>query len=536
MNGGVELCRSADGATMAIPISSFLQPTDDRSSSPTATHAALHTQHLSSVDVLVEGAPSVEGVNSEALALWLEQDAEKVISAAQRTTDKIPGLAELSIVLCDDVYIQELNRDHRGKDASTDVLSFPMGSVGDFPVHGELPVMLGDLIISLDTAHRQAAERGHTLQDECRVLLVHGLLHLLGYDHELGEKAHAAMAAAEACIMSELSWKGEGLIAAAGQSSETISSSSGTSLGSTQSRSLPGVRAGTRLQDRQRDAGGASEIKLLALDMDGTLLDSKGQCLPSSVKAIEAAIAKGVFVCLATGKARPAAIRALTKVGLAGKGKVVSKEGPGIFLQGLAVYDRLGVLEKGKNLEESVVQQAFLWALENDVPLAGFTGDEAVTLKMKPELEELHTRYYEPLAVVQPSMDALLGGLPVKKLLFMTEPARIEGLVKPHWMAALNNSSAETTQACPDMLEVVSAGVNKWTGMRSLMASLGIPQAATMAMGDGMNDYPIVSQAAIGVAMGNAQPEVKAAATCVVSDNNSGGIAEALERFILSTP
>ena len=74
--------------------------------------------------------------------------------------------------------------------------------------------------------------------------------------------------------------------------------------------------------------------------------------------------------------------------------------------------------------------------------------------------------------------------------------------------AALNNSSAETTQACPDMLEVVSAGVNKWTGMRSLMASLGIPQAATMAMGDGMNDYPIVSQAAIGVAMGNAQPEV----------------------------
>ena len=69
-------------------------------------------------------------------------------------------------------------------------------------------------------------------------------------------------------------------------------------------------------------------------------------------------------------------------------------------------------------------------------------------------------------------------------------------------------SSAETTQACPDMLEVVSAGVNKWTGMRSLMASLGVPQAATMAMGDGMNDYPIVSQAAIGIAMGNAHPEV----------------------------
>ena len=67
---------------------------------------------------------------------------------------------------------------------------------------------------------------------------------------------------------------------------------------------------------------------------DGTLLDSSSRVLPSSVAAIQAALAAGVTVFLATGKARPAAIRAMQAVGLAGEGLVVSNSGPGIFLQG----------------------------------------------------------------------------------------------------------------------------------------------------------------------------------------------------------
>ena len=61
-------------------------------------------------------------------------------------------------MVCDDAHIQNLNREHRGKDTPTDVLSFPMGS-DDFPVHGAAPVVLGDLIISLETAQHQAAQR-----------------------------------------------------------------------------------------------------------------------------------------------------------------------------------------------------------------------------------------------------------------------------------------------------------------------------------------------------------------------------------------
>ena len=109
--------------------------------------------------------------------------------------------SELSLVVCDDAFIRPLNRDYRGKDAPTDVLSFAMQE-GE-AVRDDDPV-LGDLVISAETAARQAAEQGHDLDAELRVLLVHGLLHLLGYDHEVDETEAAEMRTAEAKLLAEL--------------------------------------------------------------------------------------------------------------------------------------------------------------------------------------------------------------------------------------------------------------------------------------------------------------------------------------------
>jgi probable rRNA maturation factor len=93
--------------------------------------------------------------------------------------------AELSIVLTDDDQIHELNRTYRGKDRPTDVLAFAMRE-GDFArLAGEL---LGDVIVSVPTARRQAASRGKSVLDEVTMLLAHGLLHLLGWDHETAAK------------------------------------------------------------------------------------------------------------------------------------------------------------------------------------------------------------------------------------------------------------------------------------------------------------------------------------------------------------
>jgi len=92
--------------------------------------------------------------------------------------------AELSVLLTDDGEIHQLNRDHRHKDKPTDVLAFAMDeSVAD-PAG-----ILGDVVISLDTAERQARARRRPLIEEVRFLLAHGVLHLVGYDHaEPGEK------------------------------------------------------------------------------------------------------------------------------------------------------------------------------------------------------------------------------------------------------------------------------------------------------------------------------------------------------------
>lgn len=89
--------------------------------------------------------------------------------------------AELSVLLCSDAVIHTLNRDFRGKDRPTDVLGFAMNE-GEAP-HVQVHI-LGDIVISLPTARRQAAEHARTIASEVRWLLAHGLLHLLGYDHQ----------------------------------------------------------------------------------------------------------------------------------------------------------------------------------------------------------------------------------------------------------------------------------------------------------------------------------------------------------------
>ncbi len=87
---------------------------------------------------------------------------------------------KVSILLCDDAFIQKLNKEFRGKNSPTDVLSFSM-SEGEV-LHGDSS-LLGDIVISVETAARQAPPIHHTPTEEVTSLMIHGLLHLLGYSH-----------------------------------------------------------------------------------------------------------------------------------------------------------------------------------------------------------------------------------------------------------------------------------------------------------------------------------------------------------------
>ncbi|MDV6236919.1 rRNA maturation RNase YbeY [Leptospira ellisii] len=115
---------------------------------------------------------------------------------------------ELAILLVGDSDMREINLLRRGKDKTTDVLSFPL-EFDSAPLQNVLqrrnvsisdslpPIALGEIIISVDTLERQAAQIGHSSKDEFYRLLVHGFLHLLGYDHERGEEEERIMKAKE---------------------------------------------------------------------------------------------------------------------------------------------------------------------------------------------------------------------------------------------------------------------------------------------------------------------------------------------------
>ncbi len=103
--------------------------------------------------------------------------------------------AGLSIVVTEDETVRQLNRQYRQVDAPTDVLSFPAGEA-DVPP-GDEPPYLGDLILALPTIQRQAEREGHSVSDELALAVIHGTLHLLGYDHDTPAR-QAAMWAAQA--------------------------------------------------------------------------------------------------------------------------------------------------------------------------------------------------------------------------------------------------------------------------------------------------------------------------------------------------
>jgi rRNA maturation RNase YbeY len=113
-------------------------------------------------------ALATHGRRAPTLGARLARNARRLLRALRLSE------AELSILLVSDAEMQRLNRRWRGKDRPTDVLSFPQEADG----------LLGDVVISVDTARRQAAEQRTTLGREADRLLIHGLLHLLGYDHE----------------------------------------------------------------------------------------------------------------------------------------------------------------------------------------------------------------------------------------------------------------------------------------------------------------------------------------------------------------
>jgi probable rRNA maturation factor len=129
---------------------------------------------------------------------WIRRAAEATLAS-----EEVEFQAELSLLITDDDIVQELNRRYRGIDQTTDVLAFAFRDdleSSSFPPPADGVTHLGEVIISYPQAMRQAEEQGHPLKDELAILVIHGVLHLLEYDHEHAEQEQE-MRAKEAKIL-----------------------------------------------------------------------------------------------------------------------------------------------------------------------------------------------------------------------------------------------------------------------------------------------------------------------------------------------
>ncbi|KAH9799785.1 Endoribonuclease YBEY [Citrus sinensis] len=371
---------------------------------------------------------------------------------------------ELSILFCNNEFIRKLNKEWRDEDHATDVLS-----MSQHVPELKLPIlMLGDIVISVETAARQAEERGHSLLDEIRILMVHGLLHLLGFDHEISEEAEAEMEKNEEFLLQSLGWKGKGLIQSA-YDSET----------------------NTNIQVE---------------NSDGTLLNSQSQISLTTAKALKEALSRGLKVVVATGKTRPAVISALKKVDLVGRDGIISEFAPGVFIQ------------------------AYQYSWEHKVPLIAFSGDRCLTLFDHPLVDSLHTTYHEPKAEIIPAIEDLLATVDIQKLIFLDTAEGVATTIRPYWSEATKDR-ANVVQAIPDMLEIVPPGTSKGSGVKMLLDHLGVSTKEIMAIGDGENDVEMLELASLGIALSNGSEKAKAVANVIGASNDEDGVADAIYRY-----
>ncbi|CAB4619967.1 unannotated protein [freshwater metagenome] len=169
-----------------------------------------------------DGAPEVF-CSDEQDAMVIDLDRWRRLAIATLQSQGVRGACELSLFFVDEATIADLNSEHMGKVGPTDVLAFPLdgvevaetqgpgaltrGPARPHPDHDDMPTLLGDVLVCPAVAEKQAPTHAGTMDDELALLVVHGCLHVLGYDHDTDE-ALAQMRAIEVAVLSAHHWNG----------------------------------------------------------------------------------------------------------------------------------------------------------------------------------------------------------------------------------------------------------------------------------------------------------------------------------------
>ena len=262
------------------------------------------------------------------------------------------------------------------------------------------------------------------------------------------------------------------------------------------------------------------EPRLLALDLDGTLLSPDGDVPPRTRAAIERLRAGGVHVVLASGRAPVAMRRLCQELGL---------DDPQITMHGALIASPLtGSVLAAWRLEPAEARAHIAFARQvGAVPLLCFA-DGYRSEVLTPEVEAQFAPYEEPLPLIVLDLDPLVEERPIKTFLYTPR-----GMHEQIWAAANRAFAGRATVTSGDehSVEMLPLGASKGEALRTLAAHLRIPLAEVAAIGDGRNDIAMLRLAGRSAAMAQALAEVREAADLVVPSNSEEGVLEALERF-----
>lgn len=269
-------------------------------------------------------------------------------------------------------------------------------------------------------------------------------------------------------------------------------------------------------------------IRLIALDLDGTVFNDEKQITPRTLAALQAALDAGIIVAPATGR---------TGDGLPPEFLTLRGLRYAITSNGAVVYDyaqqrALTHLPFAADQILPIYDTVAPFGGLLSVFIDGHSQSDAAALEANLHIVPENLRPYFRRRGIVPDLRALIAAHPtmVEKfsIMYPDEPTQ-----QAAWAAVSSRFTLEITSSLPRNMELNAPGVTKGRGLLALAAHLGIDPAETMACGDSGNDLAMLQTAGLGVAMGNATPEIKAAADCVTLDNNHDGVAAAIETYAL---
>lgn len=277
------------------------------------------------------------------------------------------------------------------------------------------------------------------------------------------------------------------------------------------------------------------DIKLVALDLDGTLFDNSSRISKRNLTAIRSITDKGIHVVISTG--RPFEGIPFDQIKGTGINYAITANGSGIYeiSTGKCLYENA--------MDEELVTPILNFLLTRDLHMDAFIGGKGYTPIQCVETAQKLTvpsSIKNYIITTRTRLDNILqfiheNQLKVQKMTLNFYPAADGTLIDRETVRKFLVSNPSITTVCGgyNNLEFTRADANKGVGLRKLAEILGVNPDATMAIGDTENDLAIIEAAGIGVAMGNATDAVKARADYVTTTNTKDGVAAAIEHFIL---